>query len=315
MRPDYRGFIVASATNPKQIAEDDSVPQFKMATVTSVSPLRVRYDNELSASPATPRNLVGTLAVGDRVRVTLHRRKIAIDGRVGGVQYNPVLIPSGANLNTYITFGDFIQVANAGAAAGTNYPAPYAGHLRVVPEPDNPTGMVWQYYTPYSAQNSKTYWRSFYAGTWSVWCTSSDVFGAKLLKTSNQTYTATTWTQLLFDSVSYADRSSMADLANSRILIPETGRYMVGAAVNHPTTFGTAYQRTACIVRGTTMPASGSVDRLVMQNGFNTSDWYASLSTEDEFVSGQYVTLWFWSGVGSNLGANNNSSLWVRRTR
>ena len=94
MRPDYRGFIVASATNPKQIAEDDSVPQFKMATVTSVSPLRVRYDNELSASPATPRNLVGTLAIGDRVRVTLHRRKIAIDGRIGGMPYDTLALSS-----------------------------------------------------------------------------------------------------------------------------------------------------------------------------------------------------------------------------
>lgn len=112
MRPDYRGFIVASATNPKQIAEDDSVPQFKMATVTSVSPLRVRYDNELSASPATPRNLVGTLAIGDRVRVTLHRRKTAIDGRIGGTT-NP------GPITNLVTLPDADTLVATGVYVGT----------------------------------------------------------------------------------------------------------------------------------------------------------------------------------------------------
>ena len=139
--------------------------------------------------------------------------------------------------------------------------------------------------------------------------------GAQLVKTSNQTYSATTWTKVGFDSSLYADEASMADVANSRLLIPETGRYRVGASLNHPTTFGTAYQRTGCIVRGGSMPLPGSPDRLTMQNAFNSSDWYASLVTEGDFVAGEYVTLWFWCGVASNFGANSQSRLWISKVR
>ena len=178
MRPDYRGFIVASATNPKQIAEDDSVPQFKMATVTSVSPLRVRYDNELSASPATPRNLVGTLAVGDRVRVTLHRRKIAIDGRIGGtVLPGVVALGSDANLDTLLDWKVYTQDTNSGAASGTNYPVPLAGMLEVLPVAGGSGSYVWQRYTTYRHTAAvggeeigpTVYVRSFYSGAWSPW--------------------------------------------------------------------------------------------------------------------------------------------------
>ena len=178
MRPDYRGFIVASATNPKQIAEDDSVPQFKMATVTSVSPLRVRYDNELSASPATPRNLVGTLAVGDRVRVALHRRKIAIDGRIGGTVLPSVTaLSSGVDLNTLTDWKVYTQANNASAAAGSNYPAPIAGLLEVLPIAGGAGAHVWQRYTTYRHTallsgeeiGPAVYVRAFYNAIWSPW--------------------------------------------------------------------------------------------------------------------------------------------------
>lgn len=178
MRPDYRGFIVASATNPKQIAEDDSVPQFKMATVTSVSPLRVRYDNELTASPATPRNLVGTLAVGDRVRVTLHRRKIAIDGRIGGtVLPGVVALGSGANLDTLLDWKVYTQDTNSGAASGTNYPVPLAGVLEVLPVAGGGSAHIWQRYTTYyhaAAMGGEeigpvVYVRALSSGVWSPW--------------------------------------------------------------------------------------------------------------------------------------------------
>ena len=178
MRPDYRGFIVASATNPKQIAEDDSVPQFKMATVTSVSPLRVRYDNELSSSPATPRNLVGTLAIGDRVRVTLHRRKIAIDGRIGGTVLPSVTaLSSGVDLNTLTDWKVYTQANSASAASGSNYPVPLAGVLEVLPVAGGTGAHVWQRYTTYRHTTltggeeigPTVYVRAFYSAVWSPW--------------------------------------------------------------------------------------------------------------------------------------------------
>ena len=175
MRPDYRGFIVASATNPKQIAEDDSVPQFKMATVTSVSPLRVRYDNELSASPATPRNLVGTLAVGDRVRVTLHRRKIAIDGRIGGTVQPGVLIAGVKSAKTYyekypdgrlICRGshNFPANANTRQTYGWTYPVAFVGELPHVTHTAGST-VPQNISTGYSAETLTSVTMEFYRTT------------------------------------------------------------------------------------------------------------------------------------------------------
>ena len=200
MRPDYRGFIVASATNPKQIAEDDSVPQFKMATVTSVSPLRVRYDNELAPSHATPRNLVGTLAVGDRVRVTLHRRKIAIDGRIGGtVLPGVVALGSGANLDTLLDWKVYTQDTNSDAASGTNYPAPLAGVLEVLPVAGGGGQHIWQRYTTYRHTTlvddeeigPTVYVRAFYSGVWGPWTViggEARIAGVKSAKTYYEKY-------------------------------------------------------------------------------------------------------------------------------
>lgn len=200
MRPDYRGFIVASATNPKQIAEDDSVPQFKMATVTSVSPLRVRYDNELSSSPATPRNLAGTLAIGDRVRVTLHRRKIAIDGRIGGTVLPSVTaLSSGVDLNTLTDWKVYTQASNANAAAGSNYPVPLAGVLEVLPVAGGAGAHIWQRYTSYRHTallsgeeiGPAVYVRAFYNAVWSPWiCVGGEprIAGVQSAKTYYEKY-------------------------------------------------------------------------------------------------------------------------------
>jgi hypothetical protein len=143
-----------------------------------VSPLRVRYDNELSASPATPRNLVGTLAIGDRVRVTLHRRKIAIDGRIGGTVLPSVTaLSSGVNLDTLTDWEVYTQANNAAAASGSNYPVPLAGVLEVLPIAGGAGAMIWQRYTTYRHTGltggeeigPAVYVRAWYNAAWSPW--------------------------------------------------------------------------------------------------------------------------------------------------
>lgn len=63
----------------------ESPPQskssFRWATVTSVSPVRVRFDGDPSPTPATPTSLT-PVVVGDRVWVQLHGRMMLILGRV-----------------------------------------------------------------------------------------------------------------------------------------------------------------------------------------------------------------------------------------
>ena len=55
------------------------------ATVTQVSPLRIKVDGDTSALDATTDSLVGSLAVDDRVRVHLHSDGIIVTGVQGGV--------------------------------------------------------------------------------------------------------------------------------------------------------------------------------------------------------------------------------------
>ena len=59
---------------------------FKWATVTAVSPLRIKLDGDTAAIPATPDSLTdpATLVVDDRVRCELSDRRVVIVGRSGG---------------------------------------------------------------------------------------------------------------------------------------------------------------------------------------------------------------------------------------
>jgi len=54
------------------------------ATVTQASPLRIKVDGDTTALDATTDNLVGSLAVDDRVRVHLHSDGIIVTGVQGG---------------------------------------------------------------------------------------------------------------------------------------------------------------------------------------------------------------------------------------
>ena len=58
---------------------------WKWANVTQASPLRIKVEGEASELDATTDNLVGSLAVDDRVRVHLHSDGIIVTGLQGGV--------------------------------------------------------------------------------------------------------------------------------------------------------------------------------------------------------------------------------------
>ncbi|OEC87903.1 MULTISPECIES: phage baseplate protein [Methanobacterium] len=83
---------------------------------------------------------------------------------------NPTVIPSSADLNTYMSTGIYLQPSNANAANGSNYPVPYAGVLEVF---TYSTSMVWQRYTLFEAYKTTVYVRGYYnggsGGTWNSW--------------------------------------------------------------------------------------------------------------------------------------------------
>lgn len=87
----------------------------------------------------------------------------------------PTAITTSADLNSYITTGFYVQ---AGTPTGTNYPANFAGLLKVV----NNGATVFQQYQVIGATESgstvnptnKTYWRFRVGGAWRPWRTFID---------------------------------------------------------------------------------------------------------------------------------------------
>lgn len=76
---------------------------------------------------------------------------------------------TGVNLNTITTPGVYYQSSNVEAAAGTNYPVPYAGLLEVFKVPNFAMGMCWQRYTLYLDYGPQVWSRRYYDGQWSAW--------------------------------------------------------------------------------------------------------------------------------------------------
>lgn len=75
---------------------------------------------------------------------------------------NSVGIGNAANLNDYTTPGQYYQPANVQAQTGANYPEAVAGSLEVLKH----AGFT-QIYRTYN--NSRSYIRTFYGGTWTAW--------------------------------------------------------------------------------------------------------------------------------------------------
>jgi hypothetical protein len=74
------------------------------------------------------------------------------------------------DLDTILAAGVYHQGQNTEAAAGTNYPEPFAGMLEVF----STGSFVYQRYTTYPAagtllQYAKSYWRARYTGAWTPW--------------------------------------------------------------------------------------------------------------------------------------------------
>lgn len=71
---------------PQSAPEVDPALSFKWATVTTVTPLRIRLDGDTDPLPVTPDSLVkpANLAVGVRVWVQSYRKRVYVLGAAGG---------------------------------------------------------------------------------------------------------------------------------------------------------------------------------------------------------------------------------------
>ena len=142
------------------------------ATVTQASPLRIKVDGDTAALDATTGDLVGSLAVDDRVRVHLHADGIIVAGLQGGIQDNGGLLltlsadvveysagtsPRAYKAGRVVTIAGAVKPANSTAAANFD-----TGSVRICDVPSNmqpPNG-----YSAHSIQqgSGKDRWLLYY---------------------------------------------------------------------------------------------------------------------------------------------------------
>ncbi len=134
---------------------------------------------------------------------------------------------------------------------------------------------------------------------------------AKLTKTADQTYSASTWTQITFERTEAASFPSMVD--GDDIVIPAGGPYLVGLSVSHPTSYESVRTRRA------TIAVNGSPDvgtSLVRQGIKADGVLYLSMTTLATLAAGDRVSGWFYSNAASNFGAQGRkypTHLWVQK--
>lgn len=130
----------------------------RWATVTQISPLRIKLDGESVALPFTPDTLVGSLAVNDRVLATLatnddpvfKARRVIVIGKAGGHNHAAADIASGTlalariptgTTSSTVALGNHTHAANRLWLSKTSYAAPDGtGTAILFPTPDRNIG-------------------------------------------------------------------------------------------------------------------------------------------------------------------------------
>lgn len=123
----------------------------------------------LSVGTPTDNAHATTKLYTDTLANTVYANTVAlIDGNFAKTLGTKSDITAGSDLNTFTDMGVYRCMANATAAGGSNFPAPYAGTLEVF---DGGAGVM-QRYTVYSSQatyGSVVYVRGIYSSTWGAW--------------------------------------------------------------------------------------------------------------------------------------------------
>lgn len=214
------------------------------------------------------------------------------------------------NLNSITVPGDYTQSSNAEAAAGSNYPCPFAGLLK---HRNNPSAsMIWQEYIPYALQDGIRYWRGWYNNSWSAWkeIRSSQASLALLPRALARITSAVNvfsgenpivgWTEI-YDTAP----GGAFDPATGTYTIPSTGWYSYGMNV----TMATANSRRFISAR------VNSVNR-IRAEGPETNYAQLAFSSEDFFNAGDVITLRIYSAsaiTGGIEGTTSPSNFYIRR--
>jgi len=129
--------------------------RFPMAVVVTGSPLTVTIEG--ASAVVAAEDFVGGLTAGDRVQAAFLGDRLTVLARAGAGVLTVMSGPGDLSDVPYVSNGRFHQSSNSNAAAGANYPIPYAGMLEV----SSASGFIYQRYTAY-APYSAVYFRAYY---------------------------------------------------------------------------------------------------------------------------------------------------------
>lgn len=200
--------------------------RYLWATVTSVSPLRVRLDGEDAALDITPDCLLKRVEVNDRVWCQFHGRRLVILGASGGEpDAPPYVLPtrlgeyahSLSDWNNAITNGWYMA---SGAAN-----APVTGWLMGMTICHN-SSWVYQRVTNFTA-TTPTWWSRYLKnGVWSPWVTEEKAT-AYWWRATDVSVAHATWS-----SIPYPSGSNAGGITGSTsFTVPRTGRYLITGQV------------------------------------------------------------------------------------
>jgi hypothetical protein len=124
---------------PETLVSPDNT--YRWATVTQLSPLRVRLDGDTVELPTTPESIAGALLVGTRVWVQLFGRRVLILGSASAVgipwaqangltSFTPVTAPGGVSVAVTFPAGRFTVAPVVQLSVTSNgYMAPSHGSV------------------------------------------------------------------------------------------------------------------------------------------------------------------------------------------
>jgi hypothetical protein len=165
---EYSGHVLG-VTRATRVVTFDQNPLIYSAQSTAVNAATRR--DYVNAEDAKKLNLAGGTLTGVLTAPGIVCTKVpAAAGDMVNLEFLDAQTPSRAtvlpnvehDLNTYLNSGFYTQPANVGAAAGKNYPVPYAGALVLT----KAAGIV-QEYTVYNT--GRRYIRTYYSPSWSAW--------------------------------------------------------------------------------------------------------------------------------------------------
>lgn len=241
------------------------------------TPLYVAYGVSAATESFTPTN-AGDLTTKLYVDTMAHQQIMKISND----------IPSGVDLNTYSTPGLYHQRINASAAAGANYPTPFAGMLEVFSSSDG--AFVYQRYTVYKTMLS-VFYRCYQNSAWGEWRHIAGAVGtaysASVAVASGTT--ASQWT------LANLDHSGGFSLSSGKMVVPHTGWYSIIGKVQFNAN-ATGNRMGTIFINDATVSSSSAIG-----NGFSGNSWAQIVSATLRLSRGDTVGIGGWQTSGASL--------------